>query len=144
MAEGIAKELFHGDPSVGIASAGLYAVPGNPPYRHAIRVCSNHGIYIASHRAQPLTHKLVRWADIIYCMEREQCIEITRRMSAGSSTIRLIGEGVPDIPDEIVDPFGGDIQEFEQTFSYLTRAIAFHFDYYKEGRRYDRKTKAFG
>lgn len=143
MAEGIARVFLQSDPSFGIKSAGLYAIPGTLPSEKAIDVCSNHGIHIETHRAQALTPALAEWADIILCMERGYCLHV-RSLSPENTSIRLIGEGVPEIPDEIADPYGGDMSDYEQTFFHLTKAITFHFGHYKEGREYDRKAKAFG
>ena len=76
-------------------------------------------------------------------MGREQTCQILAQVPV-SPPVHLLGESVPGIPDEIADPYGGDLEEFEQTFYHLTKAIAFHFGHYKEGRRYDRKAEAFG
>ena len=143
MAEGIAKDSLSSVGSFDIRSAGLHAVPGNPPFEYAVRVCSNHGISIASHRARRATASLISWADLIFCMERDQCYQV-RAQASEYSHVFLLGEPVPGIPDEIDDPYGGGLKKFEQTFYHLTKAIAFHFGHYKEGRRYDRKAKAFG
>ncbi len=143
MAEGIAREFLVFTGSCEVRSAGLFAVPGNPPSDYAVRVCSNHGISIAAHRAQLLTPALVEWADIVFCMERNQCRQVAA-LADGSFLVRLMGESVPGVPDEIADPYGRGIEEFEQTFHHLTRAMAFHLGHYKEGRRYDRKAKAIG
>ena len=143
MAEGIAKSLLSGNPSLHIQSAGLYAVPGNPPSENAVKVCLKHGIDIRQHRAQPVTPTLSAWADLIFCMERYQCLEI-QTFAYAVVPIRLIGENVPDIPDEIPDPYGYGLETYEQTFQSLTRAIAFHLGHLRERREYDRKAEASG
>jgi protein-tyrosine-phosphatase len=143
MAEGIARELLPLPGLFGIKSAGFFAVAGNPPSDYAVRVCSNHGISIASHRAQRLTPSLIAWADLVFCMERDQCDQVVS-MANGSALVRLMGESVPGIPDEVDDPYGRGMEAFERTFYFLTRAITFHLGHYKEGRRYDRKAKAIG
>ncbi len=142
MAEGIAKAFLRGTSSLHFKSAGLYALPGNPPSKHAIHVCLSHGIHIERHRAQPLTSSLAGWADSVFCMERDQCLFV--KGLSENARVFLIGEGVPGIPDEIADPYGGPLKDYEQTFFHLTKAIAYHFGQFREGRQHDRETKAFG
>ncbi len=143
MAEGIAKALLQERSFFRIKSAGLCAIPGNPPAETAVRVSSNHGIPIAHHRAQRLSLALTRWADIIFCMERSHGLQV-RKLSSPAPPIRLIGEGVPGIPDEVSDPYGGTKNDYEQTFFHLTKAIAYHFGLHQEGREHDRKAEALG
>ncbi len=143
MAEGIAKALLGGTPSIEIQSAGLYAIPGNTPSKNAVKACLKHGIDIRKHRAQPVTPSLLTWADLIFCMERYQCQEL-QTFAHLAAPVRLIGENVPDIPDEIPDPYGYDLETYEQTFQSLTRAIFFHLGHLRERRKYDRKAEASG
>ena len=143
MAEGIAKAFFSGNPSVNIQSAGLYALPGNVPSENAVKTCLKHGIDIRWHRAQPVTPALLTWSDLIFCMERYQCLEI-QGLLRHEVPVKLIGEGVPGIPDEIPDPYGHKLETYEQTFQSLTRAIAVHLGHLRERREYDRKAEASG
>ncbi len=143
MAEGITRFLFKDLPSLTTKSAGLYAVRGASPSKNAVIVCERHGIDIRNHRAQPLTHQLLVWADLVFCMEHSQKYEIMT-MGDTATQLRLMGEGVPDIPDEIPDPYGGDLHVYEEIFYFLTQAIEFHLGRFRERRRYDRKTEAFG
>ncbi len=143
MAEGIAKVLLGGNTSIVIRSAGLHAIAGNLPTENTVEICLRHGIDIRGHRAQPVTPTLLAWADLIFCMERYQCLEI-QALTPSKVPVRLIGEGVPGIPEEIPDPYGYDLETYEQTFQSLNRAIAAHLGHLRERRKYDRKAEASG
>jgi len=74
MAEGLLKHhtalerLDH----IQITSAGTAAITGLTATNNAIRASAEHGIDISSHRSKPLTAGLVREADLILTMERQQ------------------------------------------------------------------------
>ena len=143
MAEGITKTMFKGNNTLHARSAGLYAVPGNPPSKNAIDVCGVYGIDIRDHRAQPLSQTLLNWADLIFCMEEYQDLEI-RTLARQEVPIRLLGRDIEGVPDEIPDPYGGDPHVYEETFRFLTQAIVFHLGRFEERRRYDREAEAAG
>ena len=137
MAEGIAKVHFKFDPRVTVKSAGLAAVPGNPPSENAMRACKAHGIDIRNHRAHPVSPGLLSKFDTVFCMERYQCREV-RTLLKQEAIIHLIGENVPGVSNEIPDPYGKAPDSFEQTFRDLNKAIMFHFGKNTERREHDR------
>jgi|GEM_PF-2466904 len=141
MAEGIAKAYAGPDSSVDIRSAGLFAIPGNIPSEYAVSTCLKHNIDIRGHRAHPVSYSLISWADFIFCMEHYQCLEIQRLFNTKTNVL-LLGEGISGIPEEIIDPYGRSLEDYEQTFSYLTKAIEYHFGHFSERSGYDRKAKA--
>ncbi len=143
MAEGIAGAMFMGDDFLHVESAGLHAVPDNAPSENAVTVCLKHGIDIRRHRARAVTPILLSRIDLVFCMERYQCLDVLAN-APHLLPVRLIGEDVPGIPDEIPDPYGHGLPTYERTFQSLTRAIAFHLGHLRERREYDRKAKTSG
>lgn len=97
MAEGIFRRMA---PEHQCGSAGLAAVPGEPPSPNAVICCGELGVDISAHLSRPLTREdLSRW-DLFVPMARAH----------GAA---LEGAGVPRdriyYPHEIADPYGGDL-----------------------------------
>lgn len=97
MAEGIFRRMA---PEHQCGSAGLAAVPGEPPSENAVICCGELGVDISAHRSRPLAREdLSRW-DLFVPMARAH----------GAA---LEGAGVPRdriyYPHEVADPYGGDL-----------------------------------
>jgi glycine hydroxymethyltransferase len=68
MAEGFFRRLLGNRKDIEVASAGVHAVPGQPPSTHAVHVCEQEGVDIQGVRSQPLTAALVDRATHIFAM----------------------------------------------------------------------------
>lgn len=97
----MAEGLFHRmAPEHQCGSAGLAAVPGEPPSSNAVICCGELEVDISAHRSRPLAREdLSRW-DLFVPMSR-------------AHGAVLEGVGVPRdkiyYPHEIADPYGGDL-----------------------------------
>lgn len=81
-----------------VRSAGAFTTPGMPASAEAVDVMRQRGIDVSQHRSNPLTSRLIREADVLYCMtnaHRQAAIQM-----------------VPDAQDKIhlLDP-NGDVQD---------------------------------
>jgi len=52
-----------------VASAGTWAIFGQPASYYSIEVLSEQGLDIMEHRSRPVDRDLLEWADLILCME---------------------------------------------------------------------------
>lgn len=106
-------------------SAGIVAAPGRPAAAVGMEVARRHGLDLGSHRTRELSLGLLEWADLVVAMD-ERHAEAARRL-AGETPVRLAGEFLPeDHPAHgrgIPDPYGGDIDTYEETFDLLERAV---------------------
>lgn len=106
MAEGIARHrAAEMGLEVEVASASAMGLEGNPADKKAIAVCSELGIDIANHAAQPMTEELAVWADHILVMEMRHAMDLRFRFHEHDAKISLLGPfgGIM----EIADPLGG-------------------------------------
>jgi protein-tyrosine-phosphatase len=78
MAEAVLTHLA-GD-EISVQSAGLFAAKGSPANDKAIKVLKEKGISI-SHHSQPLSPKLLEWADIVLTMTTDHKQTIIQRYS---------------------------------------------------------------
>lgn len=107
-------------------SAGTFALPGEPASELAETVARRHGLDLGEHRSTPLVPALVEWADRVFGMGRSH-VDIARELSPGSD-VELITRYLPEGDDRhggpVVDPVGGTLGSYEETFRTLERAVA--------------------
>ncbi len=128
MAEAIARRLAgERGLEVTVGSAGTSAWDGAPASDGALLVALEHGLDLSGHRARVLTRELVAGADLVLVMSphhRERAVVL-----GGESRAHLLTdyasrstEGRP-----VLDPFGGDLDTYRQTFvemhSEITRTL---------------------
>ena len=125
MAEGIAARALEerGWGHVAVASAGIAALRGGAAAGHAVEAAGEAGIDIAGHASTPLTHDLLDWADLVLAMSPSQLSAVVD--SGYGDKIALVTDFMEGelAGQAIVDPFGGDLDEYRATFAQLRAAI---------------------
>jgi protein-tyrosine phosphatase len=97
MAEGLFKQAF---PEKMVCSAGIHAMIGEPADPLAVQLMWEHGIDISEHRAQNLAGWMVKEADLILTMDREQMRFIERVYAPAKGKIWRVGDCCDyDVPD---------------------------------------------
>ena len=86
-------------------SAGLYAMPGSLASAGAIRAMEAAGLYIADHRARPVSQEAMERAEKIVAMT-------SRHAGALCEQFPAYRDKVVCMPREISDPFGGDDDDY--------------------------------
>jgi len=115
MAEHLLRRELEG---ITVVSAGLDALVGHAADPDAIRVCTENGLDISSHRAQQLNLPLVSAADLILTMEGAHKHEIMRRYSSASGKVFRLGEaGNFDVPD----PYRRPVSQFYDAYELIAR-----------------------
>ncbi len=117
MAEGLLKQAL---PNKTIRSAGLNALIGHPADPFSVQLMAERGIDISAHRAQNISLQLVRQADLILTMDREQkkAVESTYVESRGK-VFRL---GEFDNVD-IADPYREGIDSFRTAYQLIDDGV---------------------
>lgn len=112
------------------ASAGTFALPGQPAAGPGIAVAAAHGLDLSEHASRELSLELLEWADVIVGMEAsharaasrwEPCADVRLMTDFLCENEERSGGGVPD-------PYGGDLETYEATWDLLTRAMRGLFD----------------
>lgn len=95
-----------------VESAGTGAWEGAPVSEGAYLVGLEQGLDLSRHRARVVTPELVEAADLILTMSRTHLARV--RELGGGGRAHLIGEyaGLAGSAAEVVDPFGGDLDEY--------------------------------
>lgn len=130
MAEGIASRMADERAlrDLTFASAGTSAWEGAPASDGALLVAMERGIDLNLHRAQVLTRELVEGADLILVMSphhRERAVVL-----GGEGRTHLLTDysGRSAEGRAVMDPFGGDLETYRQTFDELATEITRVFE----------------
>lgn len=121
MAEGILRKLAadRQPRHIEVASAGLYALPGNSASRLARQVAQEHGVDLSQHRARLVSSMLMNWAKLVLVMEPAHREDLTASYPDAKSKIFLIRHFADSgsNPRLIADPYG--LQYDSYRFCYL-------------------------
>ena len=134
MAEGIMKELIldkyetHKQVMpIEILSAGTHSVHRSPASGFAIEVADNHGINLKFHRSRQISEGIIKAADLILTMERNNTDYIKQRWSYIDYIYELksFQRDENNIEDsiDIIDPIGMDIDVYKGVFDELQKEI---------------------
>ncbi len=119
MAAAIAK---HHSTEVNIKSAGVFAEGGHPASGYSIEALREQGVSI-EHSSQLLTHDLVEWATHIITMTSAHKEFAIQRFPEARTKIYTIKELSQEEPTDVIDPFGGTLDIYRQTFKEIEKSV---------------------
>lgn len=109
--------------NVAVRSAGIYAMPNSGMSLNAKYVLDEANIE-HDHRATQLSHTEVDWADIILTMTTNHRDFIVANYPFEKQKVFTLKEYIsPTAYQDVVDPYGGDLGVYEQTFHELDDLI---------------------
>ncbi len=129
MAEGLARMILaerlgcqadalaeHG---LEVLSAGVFAASGGHATDEARQAALDMGVDISNHRSRKLTSKLIKSADMIFCMTQSHVAQVVGKApAAATKTFRV------DPSSDISDPIGASVGVYRKTADRLRRALA--------------------
>ena len=109
---------------VRVQSAGIATISGAPASEGAQAVAQEHGLDLSAHMSQPLTPEMARWADLILGMGPSHLVGVAEL--GGAEKAALVTDFVDDesLGTAIEDPFGGDLNDYRETYQQLEHAVA--------------------
>ncbi|MFN0017444.1 MAG: Sua5/YciO/YrdC/YwlC family protein [Pirellulaceae bacterium] len=87
-----------------VMSAGVAATPGVRPSPEAVVAMKQRGLDLSMHESQPLTDRLVRFADIILTMTRNHRDAIVSSFPEAAARTHIISKNRGDVSDPIGGP----------------------------------------
>jgi protein-tyrosine-phosphatase len=130
LAEAIARReiIERGLTDVDVSSAGTSAWEGAAASDGALLVALERSLDLSAHRAQALTRELVQENDVILAMGPHHR-ERAEALGGEGKTFLLSAFAANSTTDRAVsDPFGGDLDNYRETFSELQSEIRRVFD----------------
>lgn len=112
---------------VDVISAGVAAAPDAAVSRNSVAVAARNSIDLSQKRSIPLTSELGERADLLIALEAFHIPAIQSVLGGEATKIVLLRDLLP--PDDpmagldISDPFGGSMEEYEDTFRQIWSAI---------------------
>lgn len=98
-----------------VLSAGIAAMSGGRASAEAIQVMAECGLDLSRHESQPLSDRLVRFADLILTMTRGHREAILAEWSSAAARTHLLGGSAGDV----ADPVGGTTDTYRQCASQI-------------------------
>ena len=121
MAEAILKNKQMDE--IEVRSAGIFAANGSEASTHAKKVLEDNGI-AHNHRSSLLTGVEVNWADLILTMTSSHKMAILQQYpEVGHKVFTLKEYSGEGFNSDVVDPYGGSLAMYEQTFRELDELI---------------------
>lgn len=108
------------DRGVVVMSAGTSASPGCRSAAEAIETMKDRGLDLSQHESQPLSERLVRFADLILTMTRGHRDAILDAFPEAESRVHLISQGRGDVSD----PIGGPLDLYRRCAEQLDNYLA--------------------
>lgn len=107
--------------SAAVSSAGLAALVGAPAEPLAISLVRERGLDLTSHRARQLTAPLIRAAELLLVMEKDQERAVEEIAPAARGRVHRLGRfGGFDVPD----PFRQGREAFERALALIEQGLA--------------------
>ncbi|HYF93369.1 MAG TPA: low molecular weight protein arginine phosphatase [Symbiobacteriaceae bacterium] len=97
-----------------VHSAGTSAMPGDVASPHGVTAMRNRGLDLTAHRSRRVDDQAVADVDLILTMTGRHKESILGRWSHLSGKVYTLGE-YAGTDEEIADPFGGTLQDYEKT-----------------------------
>jgi protein-tyrosine-phosphatase/predicted ATP-grasp superfamily ATP-dependent carboligase len=122
-AEHYLKKLL---PDLNVASAGLLPSIGRKPPTAAIEAAASRNVDLSKHRSRVLSEEDVRSSDVVLVFEIEQFRAVKRlaqRYLKKAPKVYFLGALDHENPLEIADPFGRDIQVFDNAYDRIARVL---------------------
>ncbi|HWO78121.1 MAG TPA: low molecular weight protein arginine phosphatase [Bacillus sp. (in: firmicutes)] len=102
-------------------SAGIFAAAGSDASPHTKQVLSENNIEY-KHASQPVTPEILDWATHILTMTENHKWHLLSSYPSVQDKTFTIREFVDESGD-VIDPFGGSLEEYRQTFSELNELM---------------------
>jgi protein-tyrosine-phosphatase len=96
-----------------VASAGTWTTDGQPAASSAQQAMAARGLDISQHRSREVTREMLRASDLILVMERGHKEALGVEFPEVAQRVLLLSEVVDGSLEDIHDPIGGRLEEFE-------------------------------
>jgi protein-tyrosine phosphatase len=103
-----------------VMSAGIAAMAGGRAASEAISAMSERGLDLSRHESQPLTERLVRYADLVLAMTRGHREAIITQWPEAASRVQLVSRDRSDI----ADPIGGPAELYRRCAAQIDAELA--------------------
>ena len=108
---------------INVKSAGIFALDGENASKGAIETLKADGIDISSHRANIIHRDLLEEADLILTMSISHKEALLSKYDFIKGKTYTLKEYAYGIEEDIIDPFGGNINAYNDTKEEIKKAL---------------------
>ena len=112
------------DRGIVVMSAGLSATPGGRAADEAVSVMRKRGLDLSAHESQPLSDRIVRYADLIITMTRSHRDAILTHWPEAEPRTHILSRGHGDV----ADPIGGPLDLYERCAEQINELLEVWID----------------
>ena len=137
MAEALLRHALAAEPeplkSLKVTSAGVGGWSGMTVTPHSVAALRKVGLDISQHKSRSLDPTILSRAVLVLCMTESHRRAIEMEFPEVKAPILLIRELMPDSAElEVSDPYGSDLQAYEDTRDAIVEAIPSIVKYLRE------------
>lgn len=121
MAEVLARRIL--GEGFRVESAGVSAMEGAKASAHARSVVGERGGSLEDHRSRRVEEQLLREHDLVVAMTTEHRERVRRLAPALGPRIVTLGELAGRPEADVRDPYGGSVEEYEDTYDEIERLL---------------------
>lgn len=120
MAEAMLRHV--GEDRFNVKSAGVFAMDGQVASRYAVQALLEKGIE-SNHRSSHLDVDNIEWAEVILAMTGGHKQQMLAQYPQYEKKIFTLYEYVEGIEQDIADPYGGSLENYQTTLNELESII---------------------
>lgn len=111
--------------NISVTSAGVHAIPGNPPDLEMVDYLAKMGVSAEEHESKQITEQDVDQSDFIFVMENDHKTTIEGMWPQSIGKVELLGKFISGGPvaDDIVDPYHRSPYHYRLAQSQITLSI---------------------
>ena len=110
--------------SLKVSSAGVSAFPGQAASRNSVDALKKVNINLEGHQSQAITQEIVDNALAFFCMTDSHLAMLSYQIDPVPQNAFLMRQFIGDgIDDQIPDPFGGSLQQYEACRDSMVESI---------------------
>jgi protein-tyrosine phosphatase len=102
-----------------VLSAGVSAIAGARASEEAVHALRDRGLDLSQHESQPVSDRLVRYADLVLTMTRGHRETLLSHWPEAAPRVHLLGHSHGDI----ADPFGGSPEDYRNCAAEIERNL---------------------
>ena len=118
MAEGLFRELVKGRADYEVSSAGIGAMPGQPPAQHTADILAEKGVDMKGFKSKPVTPEMVEQATHIFTMAGHHLDALEDEFPEAEGKAYLVSEFATEDMlrnQDVMDPFGSPRRYYDDT-----------------------------
>ena len=106
-----------------IDSCGYYPVSNRPSPKNAVLAASDFDVDLSPHRSAEISSNAVEQAEVIFVFDFENFHTVQKQFPQAKAKTFLLSSAQESLPTEIVDPYGGTVDDFRAIYREISSAV---------------------